>query len=105
MNEEEKKAIKYIKEFKNETKERVGNKSTMVKNLNILLNLIDKQKKEIEDMREELQMYVDTNIEENFDMVYMKAVADFKDKIRKIIKEVSNGTYDAKIILEQLLEE
>lgn len=28
-----------------------------------------------------------------------------KDKIREKIKEVSNGTYDAKIILEKLLEE
>ena len=28
-----------------------------------------------------------------------------KDKIREKIKELENGTYDAKIILEKLLEE
>lgn len=28
-----------------------------------------------------------------------------KDRIREKLKEIENGTYDAKIILEQLLEE
>ena len=45
MSDEEKKAIEYIKEFKNEVFEGVGNKSTMVKNIDILLNLIKKQQK------------------------------------------------------------
>ena len=49
LSEEEKKAIEYIKEFKNEVLEGVGNKSTMAKNIDILLNLIEKHKKEIEE--------------------------------------------------------
>ena len=49
MSEEEKKAIEYIKEFRNEVFEGVGNKSIMAKNIDILLNLIDNQQKEIEE--------------------------------------------------------
>lgn len=45
MSEEEKKAIEYIKEFKNEVFEGVGNKSIMAKIIDILLNLIEKQQK------------------------------------------------------------
>ena len=48
MSEEEK-AIEYIKEFKNEVFEGVGNKSIMAKNIDILLNLLDKQKEEIKE--------------------------------------------------------
>ena len=48
LNEEEKKAIEYIKEFKNEVFEGVGNKSIMAKNIDILLNLIKKQQKLID---------------------------------------------------------
>lgn len=51
LSEEEKKAIEYIKEFKNEVLEGVGNKSTMAKNIDILLNLIDRLQKEIEEKR------------------------------------------------------
>ena len=45
MSEEELKAKEYIKEFKNEVFEGVGNKSIMAKNIDILLNLIEKQQK------------------------------------------------------------
>ena len=48
LSEEEKKAIEYIKEFKNEVFEGVGNKSIMAKNIDILLNLIKKQQKLID---------------------------------------------------------
>jgi ssRNA-specific RNase YbeY (16S rRNA maturation enzyme) len=47
--EEEKEAIEYIKEFKNEVFEGVGNKSIMAKNIDILLNLLDKQQNEIKE--------------------------------------------------------
>jgi ssRNA-specific RNase YbeY (16S rRNA maturation enzyme) len=49
MSEEEKKAIEYLKEFKNEVFEGVGNKSIMAKKIDILLNLIDKQQNEIKE--------------------------------------------------------
>ena len=77
----------------------------------IILKIIENQQKELEDMREELQMYVD--IEENFDTVYMKAVADFKDKIREKFLE-AKGLYERGVqpqaqytmkLLRELLEE
>lgn len=48
MSEEELKAKEYIKEFRNEVFEGVGNKSIMAKNIDILLNLIEKQQKLID---------------------------------------------------------
>lgn len=48
LSEEENEAIEYLKEFKNEVFEGVGNKSIMAKNIDILLNLIEKLQKEIE---------------------------------------------------------
>lgn len=42
-----------------------------------ILNLIDKLQKENEQLKEE-----------NFDQVYMKAIADYKEKIRNKIKEL-----------------
>ena len=49
---EEKKAKEYIKEFRNEVFEGVGNKSIMAKNIDILLNLVENQQKEIEDLKQ-----------------------------------------------------
>lgn len=87
MSEEEKKAIEYLKEYKD-----------IVYKLpfKTILNLIDKQQKEIE----ELKKYIKKNAKEN----YFTGKEYYENKIREKIKEVSNGTYDAKIILEQLLE-
>ena len=59
MSEEEIEAIEYIKEFKNEVFEGVGNKSIMAKNIDILLNLIDKQQKEIEREKQYTDFYKD----------------------------------------------
>ena len=53
MSEEEKEAKEYIKEFRNEVFEGVGNKSIMAKNIDILLNLIEKQQKKIKDLEDE----------------------------------------------------
>ena len=51
MSEEEIEAIEYIKEFKNEVFEGVGNKSIMAKNIDILLNIFNKQQEKIEDYK------------------------------------------------------
>lgn len=96
MTKEERKAIEYFKAL---------NKLTFEPYLSILLNLIEKQQKEIEVLREE-----------NFDTIYMKAVADFKDKIRAEIKELEEMKLTkgdiffkmrdyAVLILNELLEE
>ena len=107
MSEEEKKAIEIVKGI---TEDDLLNywygPEEPYNAIQTVLNLLDKQQKEIEVLREE-----------NFDTVYMKAVADFKDKIREKIKELEQiqntaltGTtieiMDYKItILKQLLEE
>lgn len=108
MNEEEKKAIEILDTF--ELRRKTINYKNIsledVQSVKIVLKLIEKQQKEIEVLREE-----------NFDAVYIKAVADFKDKIREKIKELEQiqntaltettiEIMDYKItILKQLLEE
>lgn len=83
MTEEEKKAIKYFKAL---------DKLTFEPYLSILLNLIEKQQKEIEVLREE-----------NFDTIYMKAIADYKSKIRKILQIEGNADIETylKIIVAE----
>ena len=51
MSEEEIEAIEYIKEFKNEVFEGVGNKSIMAKNIDILLNIFNKQQEKIKEYK------------------------------------------------------
>lgn len=65
-----------------------------------LLNLIEKQSKEIEELKK--PKYI-INCETH---EITKLTNDFvsKEKIKAKIEEVSNGTYDAKIVLESLLE-
>ena len=66
-----------------------------------LLNLIEKQSKEIEELKK--PKYV-INCETN---EITKLTNDFvsKDKIKAKIEEVKDGTYDAKIVLQSLLED
>ena len=65
-----------------------------------LLNLIEKQSEEIEELKK--PKYV-INCETN---EITKLTNDFvsKDKIKAKIEEVKDGTYDAKIVLQSLLE-
>lgn len=105
MSEEEKKAIEYIKEFKNEVFEGVGNKSTMAKNIDILLNLIDKQQKEIEELKKP-KYIIDCKTNK-----ITKLTNDFisKDKIREKIKKAKEIKWHTpKLVIEyfeELLEE
>ena len=93
MSDEEKKAIDYLQlcydlsTITNESLSKLG----------IVLNLIEKQFKEIEELK-------------NADLttVYLNGFYDgekkVKDKIKAKIEEVKDGTYDAKIVLQSLLE-
>ena len=108
LNEEEKNAIEYIKEFKNEVFEGVGNKSIMAKNIDILLNLINKQQKEIEYLKAITQNYNVIGGEtfgddriivcsmKYFYNGYFKKNYIFKDKIREKIKEYQEKAEDVK---------
>ena len=86
MSEEEKKAKEYIKEFKNEVFEGVGNKSIMAKNIDILLNLIEKQQKEIEerDKKDNIQVVYGGRRFGTEGMVVKDYIS--KDRIREAIK-------------------
>lgn len=93
MSEEEKKAIANLIDLVKFWKKNNFENS----NDEIILNLIDKQQKEIEIWKETENDYEhelarkDEEIEElrkeNFDIVYMQAIADFKEKIREIIEK------------------
>ena len=100
MTEKEKKAIEVLKQPPEmpfiycERENAIG----------IVLKLIKKQQKEIKELNKAL-MTASLRIEGlKIESVYNNDYIS-KDKIREKIKEVSNGTYDAKIILEKLLEE
>lgn len=62
-----------------------------------LLNLIEKQSKEIELLKEENEKYKNPPF---FD----EDKYTEKDKIKAKIEEVKDGAYDAKIVLQSLLE-
>lgn len=103
MSEEENEAIEELKELAKGT---CMPPELYFKDAQTILSLIDKQEKEIEELKELLQ----GNLYEKYD--YYKQLAGSyqancisKDKIREKLKEIENGTYDAKIILKQLLEE
>lgn len=66
-----------------------------------LMNIIKNQQKEIEELKKDRYLYNS----ETGEITKIKSNSISKDKIRAKIKEVSNGTFDAKIVLEKLLEE
>jgi len=96
---EEKKAIKGLEWSQQQM--RLGNLPDYDQghyaDIRIILNLIKKQSKEIELLKEENEKYKNPPFfdEENYTE---------NDKIKAKIEEVSNGTYDAKIVLQSLLE-
>ena len=108
MSEEEKKAIEYLKNrleiLHNNTQWATEN------NIKVVLNLIEKQQKEIEELKEknaslqkEIKLMKSININDNYIS---------KDKVKNKIKELENLYKDkyfhidyVKEILEKLLEE
>ena len=67
------------------------------KYIDIMINLIEKQSKEIEELKKYEKYY------EEMEEVNKKFIA--VDKIKAKIEEVKDGTYDAKIVLQSLLED
>lgn len=95
LSDEEKKAIESFKEENNKDLSRFDDFNSYtqfkVKRDKIILNLIEKQQKEIEELKEVKCYYEISRVP--------------KDKIKNKIEELKDGTYDAKIILQKLLEE
>lgn len=96
MSEEEKKAI--------ETLEIEGTENNYLE-VRILLNLVEKQQKEIERLKKDnIQVIYGGRRFGTEGMVVKDYIS--KDKIREKIKEIHNkGTFDAEIVLTKLLEE
>lgn len=108
MSEEEKEAIKYMKEFQKDLYG-ASSKNLMASYLDTIFNLIEQQQKEIEELIELLNKYND--------MQYIKKIEEkyiSKDKIREKIKEydkwIEKGEYTESLeaqryALNELLEE
>lgn len=114
LSEEEKKAINFIKEvielWLDKDKSYVFMTDYEKENLKIILNLIDKQQKEIEDMREELQMYVDIGNNNLHNYISKDKIRDYKKAVEwKRQQEIENLGMSmlgsAIDVLNKLLEE
>ena len=110
MLDEEKKAIEVLQYVKNKTpfifwyEDKPYNRKETI---NTILNLIEKQSKEIEELKNKNKKLQDKCKELIFEKQELtSALLDStpKDKIKAKIEEVSNGIYDAKIVLQSLLE-
>ena len=98
MSDEEKKALEridYIQDFIIENGQYNADVNDM-EYFSRIKNLIEKQSKEIEELKKYKEGYKLLS--------YSLDNYTRKDKIKAKIEEVSNGTYDAKIVLESLLE-
>ena len=98
LSDEEKKALEridYIQDFIIENGQYNADVNDM-EYFSRIVDLIKKQSKEIEELKKYEKYY------EEMEEVNKKFIA--VDKIKAKIEEVSNGTYDAKIVLESLLE-
>ena len=130
MSEEEKEAIYEIEDIKFD--ERTNRKIEIILNLINKLQKENEESKELydklfngynklvqehlelekenEELQNKKQLEIDT-LEEvlkwkaKYHLLSRKIDVISKDKIREKIKELGNGTYDAKIILEKLLED
>ena len=76
----------------------------MISNLTgkTLVNLIEKQQKEIEELKAKNKILEAISL--SFNEIQDRD-KHWKDKIKAKIEEVSDGTYDAKIVLQSLLKE
>ena len=66
----------------------------------LLKKVIEKQQKEIEELKEERLTLFDTTVKTSIRENNKK----WEDKIKAKIEEVKDGTFDAKIVLQSLLE-
>ena len=98
LSDEEKKAIERLIIYKDKIKDELYPIIDFEeeKAIGVVLNLIEKQQKEIEELKKYEKYY------EEMEEVNKKFIA--VDKIKAKIEEVKDGTYDAKIVLESLLE-
>ena len=109
LSDEEKKAIKEIRSFNQYNWELNNLKGKefakpYFESLDTLLNLIKKQSKEIEELKEQCKEVVCIPEGTCFMLEPKDINKKWKDKIKAKIEEVKDGTFDAKIVLQSLLE-
>ena len=115
LSEEEKKAIKVVnkrterltEELKIEEEDLIDEPKiayliTQIEANKTLVNLIEKQQKEIEELKAKNKILEAISL--SFNEIQDRD-KHWKDKIKAKIEEVSDGTYDAKIVLQSLLKE
>ena len=111
LSDEEKKAIEILGEFKKngfhllnlKYESRVSTTKHIENSIETILNLIEKQQKEIE--RLEARKYMLNAETGEISQIPIDNNYISKDKIKAKIEEVKDGTYDAKIVLQSLLKE
>lgn len=107
MSEEEIKAVEKVKEVIRIDKERrivtlYDEKPLFRDQLQIIIDLINKQQKEIEEMREELQMYVDIQNNDIHNYISKDKIKELKEKVEK---EMISNPYDFSYMINELLED
>lgn len=68
------------------------------------IRVIEKQQKEIEENKKYIVQLTDDQYRKLVDIIRADTCKEWKDKIKAKIEEVKDGTFDAEIILHQLLE-
>ena len=97
LSEEEKEIIKFLKTF---VKTNIDYCKLEKNDVLAVLNLIEKQSKEIEEIKN--QEATQRKINELLVQRYSNSIS--LQKIKDKIEEVKDGTYDAKIVLQSLLD-
>ena len=101
LSDEEKKAIEYLKiEYEKLMKEDNILFPLYKSNAKRLIDIIEKQSKEIEELKEDNKH----QWEERCKLTFELEDSTSNDKIKAKIEEVKDGTYDARIVLQSLLE-
>lgn len=107
MSDEEKKALEridYIQDFIIENGQYNADVNDM-EYFSRIVNLIEKQSKEIEEYKKQIDLDNECEIALNSKVMDLEnADKKWKDKIKAKIEEVKDGTFDAKIVLQSLLE-
>ena len=101
LSDEEKKAIEYLKiEYEKLMKEDNILFPLYKSDAKRLIDIIEKQSKEIEELKEDNKH----QWEERCKLTFELEDSTSNDKIKAKIEEVKDGTYDAKIVLQSLLK-
>ena len=107
MSDEEKKALEridYIQDFIIENGQYNADVNDM-EYFSKVLNLIEKQSKEIEELKEDKYgLEEEVQMQAKNIMLCEEALCEMQNKIKAKTEEVKDGTFDAKIVLQSLLE-